>query len=303
MTRRRLLAPIIAIATFIALASGGAAAAMWIASASVSAGASSVTVGTTVAQTGNLTTTYRYAGTTSATVNGTLSIVNTGRAPLTYGLATAVTGNTTLAQKTALMLWTGTCSATPPAGAITTTLAQPAPPLPTGARTIQPGATVTVCVATRVTGDAAASNAALQGQSVTATFTVTGAVGANWKATASAPAITQSIYRIASSGAPSCTSNWWSGGVTLRWNAPANRVAGSAVAYRVFDTATGADVAAVTVDGASASVNLEVGAFERGTTRSLAVEAKDTFTGTTAAPSTPIAVSRNASWLLPSLSC
>lgn len=305
MIRRRHLGPIAALATFLALASGGVAAAAWIASASVSGTASSATVGTTLVQAGSLATTYRYAGNTSGTVTGTLAIANTGRAPLTYTLATQTAGSATLAQKTTLLLWTGTCGATPPStGVTTTTLSNTAPALPAAARTLAPGAAVTVCVATRITGpDATSSNAALQGQSVTASFSVTGTVGSSWTANAATAAITQNVYRVASAGAVTCAPSW-NREVVLSWPAPANRVAGSPVSYRVFDTATAADVATVTVDGTSASVTLDAYDLPRNGTYSLAVEAKDTVSGTTAPATAPVSVTRSTSWIFfPGLSC
>ncbi|MGP3533333.1 hypothetical protein ACTU3I_00955 [Microbacterium sp. RD1] len=309
MTRRRLLTPIVAVATFVALASGGAAAAAWIASASVNATASSATVATTLAQSGNLATTYRYTGTTSTSASGSLVLTNTGRTPLTYTLAAQTTGHATLAQKTALSLWTGTCGTTVPAtGAVTTTLADAAPALPAAARTIAPGASATVCLATRITGaDASASNAALQGQSITVAFTATGSAGANWKAAASAPAFTQSVYRVGSAGAVSCSANWWSRGVTLSWPAPANRVAGSPVAYRVVDTRTGGEIAAVTVDAGTASVSFDGYAIAQNGTHALAVEARDTVSGSISAVNPTIAITRTTPWnlgvLFPTLQC
>jgi hypothetical protein len=304
VTRRGLLASIVAIATFVALAGGGAAAAAWIASATAPATASSVTVATTLTQAGSLATTYRYSGSTSPAASGTLVIANTGRAPLTYALATQVTGSASLAQKTALQLWAGACTATPPAtGTTTTTLADPAPALPDAARSLAPGATVTVCVATRISGtDATASNAALQGQSVTATFRVTGTVGSSWTAGASASPLTQSVFRVAPAGAVSCAENWLTRGVTLTWGAPANRVAGSPVVYRVFDTATGVDVAKVTADAPSASVAIDPYALPRNGTYALGVEARDSFSGTTAATAAPITLGRTG-LLLPTLHC
>ncbi|KAA9150768.1 hypothetical protein F6B41_02420 [Microbacterium lushaniae] len=308
MTRRRLLVPIVAIATFVALASGGAAAAAWLASASVTANASSATVATTLTQAGSLTTTYRYAGTTSPTARGTLAIANTGRAPLTYTLANQLTGSSALAQKTTLQLWTGTCGPTPPStGVVTTTLADPAPALPSAARTITPGATVTVCLATRISGtDASAANAALQGQSLTAVFRVTGAVGSDWTATADAAPFTQAAYRIDPAGAVACAGGRW-GEVTLNWTAPANRVAGSPVTYRIFDTASGDTLDTVIADAATASVTLGGYDLPRNGTFALAVEARDATSGTTATATAPVSVIRTTPWnlgiLFPSLRC
>lgn len=302
--RRRAIAAIAAVTTVLLLAGGGTAAAFWSATASVSATASSTTVATALAQSGELNTTYRYGGSTSTTATGALTITNNGGAPLTYTLANQVTGSATLAQKTALMLWTGTCGATIPAsGAVFTTLADRAPALPAAARSLAPGASVTVCVATRISGtDAASTNAALQGQSVTSAFAVTGAVGTSWTATASTAAITQNVYRLEAATNVTCTDGYRS--AVLSWSAPANRPAGAAVAYRVYDTATGATVASVSSSNATASVTLDGYSFGRNGTYTLAIEAKDSTSGTTAPASTAIPVLRTTKLLFfPSLEC
>lgn len=304
---RRLLVPIAALATFVTLAGGGAAVAVWTASATVVSTASSATVGTTLTQAGTLATTYRYSGNTSPAVGDSLVITNTGRAPLRLALATTVSGSAALAQRTAVQLWTGTCGTTPPAsGVVVTTLADPAPVLPTAARTLAPGAAVTVCVATRITGaDPTSSNAALQGQAVTASFQVTGAVGDAWRASASSAAVTQSVYRIASPGAVACAASG-TRAVTLSWPAAANRFAGSPVTYRVFDVATGATVASVTTDATSASVTLDGYDFARSGSYPLAVEAKETFSGTTSPATAPTTVTRSTPFnlgLFPSARC
>lgn len=304
MIRRRSIAAIAAVATVMLLAGGGTAAAYWNASVSMSATASSTTVATAVAQSGELNTTYRYSGSTSTTATGALTITNSGGAPLTYTLANQVTGSATLAQKTALILWTGTCGATiPTTGAVSTTLADRAPALPAAARSLAPGATVTVCVATRVSGtDAASTNAALQGQTVTTSFAVTGAVGTSWTTTASTAAITQSVYRLEAPTNVTCADGYRS--AVLSWNAPANRPAGAAVTYRVYDTATGATVGSVSSANATASITLDGYSLGRNGTYTLAIEAKDGVSGTTAPVSTAIPVLRTTKLLFfPSLEC
>jgi hypothetical protein len=302
--RRRSLAAIAAIATLALLAGGGTAAASWNATASLAATASSTTVATALAQSGQLNTTYRYSGSTSTAATGALTITNNGGAPLTYALANQVTGSATLAQKTALILWTGTCGATiPTTGTVSTTLADRAPVLPAAAQSLAAGASVTVCVATRVTGtDASSTNAALQGQSVSAAFAVTGAVGTSWTTTASTAAITQSVYRLAAPTNVACADGNRS--AVLSWSAPANRTAGAAVTYRVYDTASGADVATVTSSNATASVSIDAASVGRNGTYTLAIEAKEGTSGTTAPVSATISVLRTTIFFFfPSLEC
>jgi hypothetical protein len=301
---RRSIAAIAAIATLALLAGGGTAAASWSATASLSATASSTTVSTALAQSGQLNTTYRYSGSSSTAATGALTITNNGGAPLAYALSNQVTGSGTLAQKTALILWTGTCGATiPTTGTVFTTLADRAPVLPAAAQSLAPGASVTVCVATRVSGtDATSTNAALQGQSVSAAFAVTGAVGTSWTTTASTAAITQSVYRLAAPTNVSCANSGRS--AVLSWSAPANRTAGSPVTYRVYDTASGADVATVTSSNATASVSLDAYSVGRNGTYTLGIEAKEGTSGTTAPVSTTVSVvGTTIFFIFPSLEC
>lgn len=291
MMRNGSLGAIAALVTLAVLGGAGGAAAVWTASASVSASTSSVAVATTLGQTGALATTYRYTGSTSAPATGRLVIANTGGAPLTYGLTRHLAGDGSLAQKTTLRLWTGTCGTTAPSGAVTTTLADAAPPLPAAARTLAPGASVAVCVSTQIDG---ASNAALQGQTLTATFTATGTVGTNWTTTASAAAVTQSVYRLAAAGAPACVRTPPREAV-LTWTAPANRTPGATLTYRVLDTASGATIATLASAATTVSVELVGDALPADGTYSLAIEAREVAeSGTTAAASTSIAVTRSA---------
>ncbi|SFI50088.1 MULTISPECIES: hypothetical protein [Microbacterium] len=304
MIRRRHLGPVAALVTLAVLGGSGAAVASWTAAASVSATASSASAATTLTQAGSLTTTYAYAGTSSSPVGGTLVLTNTGTTPLTYTLTTqlATGSSSALAQKTTLSLWTGTCGAAAPAtGAVTTTLANPMPALPAAAQNLAAGTSVTVCVATKIAGtDAGSSNAALQGQSVTATFTATGAVGANWKATSTAAPLTQSVYRLAPATAITCT-NGSAGKVTLSWAAPANRPSGS-VTYRVFDTVSGREIDSVTAN----SLTIKPFDISPNGTFELAVEAKESSYSTTATVSDSVTVIRTSplDWgILPRLQC
>lgn len=297
MIRPRIPAAVAALVTLAVLGGSGAAVAGWTASASVSASASSTTIATAVEQTGALSTSYRYAGTTSTAAAGQLTIRNTGGAPLSYSLTNSVTGQATLAQKTMLRLWTGTCGATAPSGAVVTTLANTAPALPAAARTLAPGASVAVCMSTQVEG---ASNASLQGQSVTARFAVTGAVGTSWTTSATATAVTQSVYRLAAAGTPTCAAVPLTNDVRLTWSAPANRADAASLSYRVYDTASGATVATVNSAGTPVSAVLSGHSIGSNGPHALAVEAKETTgSGTTAPASATVSVTRSTGFLDP----
>lgn len=305
MMRRHALAAVAALTTLALLGGAAAATASWNATASISGTASSTTISTALAQSGTLNTSYRYSGNSATAVTGTLTITNTGGASLTYSLANRVVGSSALAQKTALQLWTGSCGTVPAAsaGVTSTNLANTAPMLPESARTLGPGQKIDVCVATRISGsDASSSNATLQGQTVSAEFSVTGAVGTNWRTTGTTAAITQSVYRIGSVPKPVCAAAS-SRSVTLTWNAPTNRVANAPVTYRIFDTASNADVASVTSSATTASVTIDASRFASGR-HPLAVEAKDDLSGSTSLPSSPTTVVRGSVLLFfPTLDC
>lgn len=231
---RRLLGPIAALITLAVLGSGGGATAAWIASTSVAASVSSTAIATTAQLTSGLDANYRSGTTAPATAAGQLTIANTGGAPLSYTLATQLGAgsSSTLAGRITLRLWTGSaCGTTAPSSAVSTTLADTAPALPTGARSLAPGASVAVCVSTQIEGQ---TDAALSGQSVTAAFRVTGAIGTNWTTSATTTAFTQSVSGLAAAGAPTCT-RAPPHGVELSWTAPANRTAGATLQYRVVD--------------------------------------------------------------------
>ncbi|MGU3646247.1 hypothetical protein ACLBXX_14865 [Microbacterium sp. C23T] len=233
MTRRRLLGPIAALVTLAVLGSAGGATAAWIASTSVAASVSSTAIATTAQLTSGLDANYR-SGTTAPATAGQLTIANTGGAPLSYTLATQLApgSSSALAAKVTLRLWSGSaCGTTAPTGAVSTTLADAAPALPTAARALAPGASVVVCVSTQINGQ---TDASLSGQSVTAAFRVTGAVGTNWTTSATTAAFTQSISGLGPAGAPTCTQAP-PHGVQLSWTAPGNRAAGATLLYRVVD--------------------------------------------------------------------
>ncbi|WP_442576208.1 hypothetical protein ACSBPH_03420 [Microbacterium sp. F51-2R] len=286
---RRLLGPIAALVTLAVLGAAGGASAAWIAAASVEASVSSTTIGTTAQVTG-LSTTY---GSSTSNAAGQLTIANTAGAPLSYTLVTQLGAGSSaaLAAKIVLRLWTGSaCGRTAPSTADTTTLADPAPALPTAARTLAPGASVVVCVLTQID---APTVAALAGQTVTATFSVTGAVGANWTTSATTVAFTQSIYGLAPAGGPTCTAAP-PHGVQLSWTAPANRTAGATLQYRVVDKS---NTVVKEVSSSAALVSVVLGGTDIAVdgTHQLRIVATDkTASGATSSDSSTITVRRTA---------
>ncbi|WP_426320064.1 hypothetical protein [Microbacterium sp. E-13] len=290
---RRLFGPIAALATLAVLGSAGGATAAWMASASVSASASSTTIAGTVQLTGGLTTTYRADTSTPAVAAGQLTIANTGGAPLSYALATQLgTGSSSaLAGKIALRLWTGTaCGTTAPGTAESTTLANAAPALPAAARTLAPGASVVVCVATQLDTQSPSS---LAGQALTATFAVRGAVGTSWTTTATTAAFSQSVYGLAAAGNPTCVQAP-PHGVQLSWNAPANRSSGATLQYRVVDKS---NVVVKEVSSSAAVVSVVLGATDiaaDGVHELRIVATEKTASGTASSDSSALSVRRTA---------
>jgi hypothetical protein len=261
------------------------------ASAPVTASVSSTTVATTVQLTGGLTTTYR--ADTSTPAAGQLMIANTGGAPLSYTLATQLGAgsSTALAQKIALRLWTGSaCGTTAPSTAENTTLANAAPALPAAARTLAPGASVVVCVATQLDAQSVSS---MPGQAVTATFAVTGVVGTSWTTTAATAVFTQSVYGLAAAGAPSCVQAP-PHGVQLSWTAPTNRGAGATLQYRVVDTA---NVVVKELSSSAATLSVVLGATDiaaDGVHELRIVATEKTAAGTVSSDSSTLLVRRTA---------
>lgn len=216
MTRRLRLALALGLSTFLVLAGTVGASAVWsTANVALPATANAASISSTVGQSGGLNTaTYKYTGTASDLKIGMLTYANTGTAPVAVTLAVSST-NSTVAAATQLQLWTTTatsCETTVPTGALTSTLATTAPALPTAFAQVAAGATVKLCAATHLTS----ALSAVQGQSLTATFALTGKVGANWTTNASA-SFTQSVYRVPPATAPTCKNNALD--VQLTWTA------------------------------------------------------------------------------------
>jgi hypothetical protein len=214
--RSRIVA--VAVVATVFIAGGASASAYWSTTATVGSSVAPAALSLTVANASTLATEWKFTGVagSSPTISKEITITNTGAAPLTYTLAISNT-SPGLAGNTKLWIWKQTGCTTP--SGTTGTLAAP-PALPAGATSAAAGVAVTFCAATQLLTSVATS----QGQSNTATFTVTGAVGTNWTATnpgtASAQA-TQSVFRESPMGAITCTNNLIAGvsGLTLSWAA------------------------------------------------------------------------------------
>jgi len=283
MIRRHHLGLVAALVTLAVLGSTGVATATWTATGSTTATASSAVVKPAISQTGlDVAAPQQYTTGSAPAVTGSLTLRNDGTAPLAFTLALGVTGDSTLASKTTLTLWTASsCTTTAGSDAVTTTLADASPTLPTGARSLTPGTSRTVCIATRIAGtDGSTTNAALQGRALKASFTATGSVG-SWTASAAAPAFSQSVYRLsAPTGPVGCAEA--NRAVTLTWNAPANRPAGRTVTYRLVNTSTGSTLKTISASTASVSQVLQATDFPANGNYPLTVVASESDFGTTA---------------------
>ncbi|MBG6053720.1 hypothetical protein IWX81_000110 [Salinibacterium sp. CAN_S4] len=272
------------------MASGGAVAAnaYWSATTAVSGAARAASFGMTAGDFAALNTTYMYkVAETSPIVIKPISVSNTGSAPLTFSLAVANT-NPTLAPAVRLWLWTtgsSNCGATP----LNTpgTLAAP-PVMPSGASAGAANSTLTLCAATQLAGTVATS----QGQSVSATFTVTGRVGSSsWIANATGTT-TQTVFRIAAP-VPVCRQTATQGFlregyVTLSWPS----VAG-ATGYQVFVDTPGSPLSAtpvrtLTAATLAATVRVAGGDANISADSSIRIMSTDSLYGTSQAAAIPV---------------
>lgn len=180
------------LAIFLVAVGSTAGIAAWTASASKSASVTSARVAVSSTGLANLAVVYKpgLPGPASASLAdvATVSVSNTGTAPLSYSLATSG-GDSAFNQSVTLQVWRGTgctTSTAVPTGTATGTLAAP-PALPADANSAAAGASLSLCMRTSVTGPVGYAGG---GQS-SPTVSVVGAVGDNWTAAASA-AFTQS---------------------------------------------------------------------------------------------------------------
>jgi hypothetical protein len=243
----------------VALGMGSAAYAFSNPSAPAAVSARAATVSVTLTPTPGITSTYRYSGATAATEVGSIAIRNGGST--TFAPTVSVANSTSaIASATTLWLWQGTCSPGSLPGSFGTLAAPPAVTI----AAIAPGATATLCIATRVN----ASNASFAAQSntITLTFVASATAATSWKATASAQA-TQSFYQVGSVGTITCAPRA-GGGVILSWPVVTN-----ASTYQVHYMANASSFTSVPTP----SITITAGA---GTTTAR-VFANDSVSGTT----------------------
>jgi hypothetical protein len=188
-----------------------AGSAYWASTATKSATVTAASVGTAATASG-LAVTYKGVTPVSAGVpshTGTVTVANTGSAPLAYAVTTSG-GNTAFNARITLQVWkrdTTLLNCTTAAGNATTgTLAAP-PALPAADAVVAGGATTVFCVRTTLTGPF--STAA--GSTTTVAIVATGTVGSHWTATSTTAAFTQNAvytwYRIVHKQSALCATN------------------------------------------------------------------------------------------------
>lgn len=220
----RRVAAVAALVVFSVLAGTGVSHAVWNATVTAGAAASSTSASVAVTTSG-LAASYTSSSATGAVI-GEMGLANTGGAPLTLALA-ATSTNPALSGAISVRFWArsaGTCGTAVPSTGVTTGTLAALPALPASSASLAAGASSVVCVATAFTGSASAS----AGQTTTATLTLTGAVGANWRPTASAT-VTQSVAS-ATASVPAFTCTDGVGLVSISW--PNTATANTGTVYR-----------------------------------------------------------------------
>jgi len=185
----RLRAALVAVLVAAMVATGSVAGyAVWTAVTAKSASVTAASVAITQTGATDLAVTYKPGFVTVTPVltdTASVTITNTGTAPLALALSTSG-GDATLNGAVTMQVWKfgTTCdsSTVAPGTATSGTLAAP-PGLPSDANSATAGAAVVLCIRTSMT--VAAFDTAAP-RTTTPSLTVTGTVGANWAATASA---------------------------------------------------------------------------------------------------------------------
>ncbi len=223
---------------FLALSATGVHAA-WTASTSKSATASNSAVGLTSSGISALGATYATQNQPAAVK--LITLTNTGSTPLTISRV-SVSDTNVLSGVIRLALWqkpAGDCQTSAPTGAYTTLLDSGVKTL-SGMPTVAAGSSVHLCVITTFTGDPGTH----AGQSTSPSLAFAGTVGANWSATHSAQAFTQTVSGVPNPLNVTCTNRVVGGKnvVEISWSAV------SGASYRV--------VAGKTVNTTSLTVEL-----------------------------------------------
>jgi len=166
----------------------GVGVAAWTGATTKGAAITAATAATSATGIAGLAATYKpgLPGVSAAMLTDTapVTVSNTGSAPLSYSL-TATGGSAALGNQVTLQVWKAgaTCdvSTVVPSTATTGNLTTP-PALPADANSAAPGAGLSLCFRSSVTGTYSAAG----GLSTTPTVAVVGTVGTNWSASASA---------------------------------------------------------------------------------------------------------------------
>ncbi|MCU1422703.1 MAG: hypothetical protein JWN36_2354 [Microbacteriaceae bacterium] len=271
----------VALTAFLTLAGTGVASATWTASstATTSATAATASVSAAYASGSPSLNGVVYTAANVATIS-TVTISNTGTAPLAYSLTvtgTATSATTFPLSSAGLAAWTEATCATPSNWG---TFAAP-PTLPAGAASGAASASLQLCLATRFTG----TYANARGQSIAATVKVTGTVG-TWTTSASLP-VTQSI-RVGDVAPPTCSTSLYgllNTQATETWAA----VNGTGVTYRIVYAASGAVVVPTATTATSATFQYTDLA---GASNALLIQSMDSFGSVSAG--TPITLTRSS---------
>lgn len=295
------------LAVFVVSGAGGTAGAFWsVPAVPLSGTANAATASVTLAGTAGLQKEYRFTPATPATASNANLVIapvvftNTGTSPLT--LSAAWSGNAgAYPALITVTYWagaSGACASTlPSSGTTAGTLAAP-PALPAGVTSVAIGAAVTLCVATSLNSTVALQ----QGKTVSPVLTLTGRVGTNWTTSVSAPAFTQSVFRVAAPTGISCVTTpgtlTIAGYATLTWNAvtygAANGVdTARAASYDLhIDSAANPSIQQVTPAAGAATVSVQVNALNLGVlgfvtsgTKNVVVTTTDSVYGTTSVAS------------------
>lgn len=277
---RRLFA-IVFVAVFSVGTSTWAASASWTANpvaltSSATAATVSVTSTLTVPPVAEFKVPVTSPTVADTTHRGALTYANTGTAPLALTLAVSTSGSSALPGKITVTLWSATtaalCGSTVPATGTTVGALSGPLTLPPAFAAVPGGTSIALCFALGLTGTTAAS----QGETTTATFTLTGRVGTNWSASASS-AVTQNVYKVGTPGTITCSG---SGTISLNFTP----VAG-ATGYKLLrNGTTPTEIKTFTAPPVTLSTGelplLTLGAVP------LAVQAVDSTYGTTSGNST-----------------
>jgi hypothetical protein len=240
---------------------------------------------------------------TSTTRIAPVAVSNTGTVPLTLSSA-AIGATGALAPGVTLALWkaptTGCQAAVPSTGVFTTTLNVATAAIPASLAFAVPTTGLALCAATTLSGTVAA----LAGQSVSATITLTASVGTQWTATdaSTARSLTQSVQGVLAPTTLTCaTGPGYTlfirryDGVTLQWKASAG-----ADGYRIYAAKPGG---ARQLVGSTTETRFDIDGSDLNQTGQITVTIVAMSGGTESAASSGVPVLSTSGWLSRDINC